>query len=582
LLQQRRPLPIVLAALATSVLAATAQADSPPRPDRLNPQPEPPGATASAEPDRWRTRIATERYTPERLGLARDASVRQLARAAIDRSAGALGLRSRTGITFASELQPSPAPGAHALHMLRFQQTAGGRRVLWSEIDVAVSGGKVTSISATTVPFGEPRLQGRERVSRARATAIAKRALAGAEHALPAQPVAYAGTPARPRPPRRAWVVQLEPARQPGGADDTTTVCIVVDATSGKILMRYRGFVGQAAQPRARSAVTGSFAAVFDAGGTSGFGDEIARWNGDPREGGVMSFVPIGGNFDLRAASARAAIFPVAAVLGPTCKRRQFCAGYSVVHGKPVGGQTFIANSTSPFGSHYSTNGNLITLKPEHADDLDIIAHEFGHRRDRAWADDRVDGHQQVDEVEEALADMFAYDLDFDPTIGDDRTEDFAGDRRSDGLRTLEDPHDFSSDGIADPARMSEYRCAPDTDEHINATILGHAYYRYVDQVGHDTAGNVLTYIPYALPASPSFSDVAFWFAQRSLELYGPAVRDAAVNAFRDQVGIGIQTPAGAGCPRPQAPKPASCPPQKPACFGGQSPPTRLDPDPTG
>ena len=71
---------------------------------------------------------------------------------------------------------------------------------------------------------------------------------------------------------------------------------------------------------------------------------------------------------------------------------------------------------------------------------------------------------------------------------------------------------------------MSQYRCAPDTDEHINATILGHGYYLFADQVGHDIAGNVLTYIPYALPPAPSFNDVAYWFSKRSEELYGQTV----------------------------------------------------------
>ena len=45
----------------------------------------------------------------------------------------------------------------------------------------------------------------------------------------------------------------------------------------------------------------------------------------------------------------------------------------------------------------------------------------------------------------------------------------------------------------------------PVPDEHVNATILGHAYYRFVDQVGYDVAGDVLTYVPFALPPSPSF-----------------------------------------------------------------------------
>ena len=60
-------------------------------------------------------------------------------------------------------------------------------------------------------------------------------------------------------------------------------------------------------------------------------------------------------------------------------------------------------------------------------------------------------------------------------------------------------------------------------------------------------AGDVLTYIPYALPPAPSFNDVAYWFAKRSEELYGPTVAAAANHAFRAQVGIGVMTPARHG-----------------------------------
>lgn len=573
---------------------------------RLNPQSEPPGVAAvlrrspdvapsakSPTADPWR-RVVTKRYTHETLGLGRDASARVLARAAIERSARSLGVRRRAGIRFASEFAaPATRAGARRLRTLRFRQTMRGLRVLWSEIDVAVVDGAVTSISATTVPFTQTTLLGRRRVTRARARVIAKRAQPGAEHALPAQPVAYAGTPAKPWAPRRAWVVQLEPAKQDRGADSLESICVVIDAEGGKVLMRYRGFVGQGARvvsgaPRAQSAATSTFADIRDAHGGTGAGELIARWKGDPRPGGATGIEPVAADWASRPGASQA-VFGINPFLS-ACRRRQFCVGHTIIHGLKVGAQMLIANSVGPIGSHYSTTHGYIVLEPHHADNDDVIAHELGHRRDFSWADDRVNGPQQVDEVEEALADMFAYDFDFDPSMFEDFTENFPGDALKTGnRRDLSDPSQWSRDGAPYPETMSQYRCAPDTDEHINATILGHGYFLFADQVGHDIAGDVLTYIPYALPPAPSFNDVAYWFSKRSEELYGQTVAAAANHAFRTQVGIGIQTPAGKGCGSGPPLTPTVPPshkvcenkmPPPPECFT-QSPPTRPELDPT-
>ena len=362
---------------------------------------------------------------------------------------------------------------------------------------------------------------------------------------------------------------------------------MVVDAGSGKVIMRYEGFVSaEEDRPRiARAAAVAPFAAIFDARGGTGLGDEIFRWNGKPLPGAYSGLTMVG-DF-VKRDGARQTTLGVGAVLLNACQKRQFCVGSSVINGKPVGVQTVIANSSDPIGSHYSTTSNLITLETADADNTDVFAHEVGHRRDFTWARSRVDGHQQVDEVQEALADMFAYDFDHDPSLFEDFRVDFPGDKLKKGNRRyLARPSAYSRDGAPYPDTMRQYRCAADTDEHVNATILGHAYYRFVDQVGHDVAGDVLTYVPFALPPSPSFNDVAFWFAQRSLELYGAGVRDAAVRAFRDQAGIGVMTPAGQGCAAPSSPSkpsPALCAakqPTPPECLT-QSPPTKpqVDPD---
>ena len=285
--------------------------------------------TSTAHADPWQ-RVVDKQQSRDALRVDRDASAQALARAAIERSARALGLQSLDGIRFASEAPaPPPAAGARALRTLRFQQSVGGLRVLWSEIDVAVTDDAVTSISATTVPFTETRLAGRQRVSPAAAVAIAKRALPGSESALPAQPIGYAGTPGKPKSPRRAWVVQLQPAEQDAGADHARTICVVVDADRGKVLMRYEGFVSQA-QRAARAAAAGpTLARIFDAGGGTGDGTELIKWTGDLRN--AVSIKPIAAN-PFSHPIAKFSFTPIITVQRDACIKRDFCIGQVVNH----------------------------------------------------------------------------------------------------------------------------------------------------------------------------------------------------------------------------------------------------------
>ena len=185
---------------------------------------------ASAHADPW-TRSAPQRLTAAELGLSRDAAAPVLARAALRRSAARLGLARSAALA----LDPAPAPAGDGPQLLRFRQSLGGLRVLWSRIDVTVRAGAVQSISATTLPAR--RLSGARRLSADRARAIARRAAGG--RAVAAELVAYAGEPGKPRVARRAYVVTVAPARQAGDVEQTTSV--VVDAGSGAILKRFAG-----------------------------------------------------------------------------------------------------------------------------------------------------------------------------------------------------------------------------------------------------------------------------------------------------------------------------------------------------
>ena len=117
-----------------------------------------PGDAQARTPKPW-TRTVQVRLTAEKLGLPASTSARRLARAALRRVAPRLRLsRSLAGIRLERDLRTPPGPaGGHSSHSLRFQQTFRGRRVLWSQIDVLVSGREVDLIRGTVVPVGSGR-----------------------------------------------------------------------------------------------------------------------------------------------------------------------------------------------------------------------------------------------------------------------------------------------------------------------------------------------------------------------------------------------------------------------------------------
>jgi len=183
----------------------------------------------------------------------------------------------------------------------------------------------------------------------------------------------------------------------------------------------------------------------------------------------------------------------------------------------------------------------------------DIIAHEFGHIRDCVSAGDRSSGNREIDEVEEALADMFAYDYDRDDaTLGED-----AGPASVD----WQTPANRLYSGQPQPDHMDDYDPTPPgpqpgdpPDEHFNSTILSHAYYLFVQDVGHDRAGHVLQTVPSALSPKPTFKEVAQAFFNRARALYGTEISGPGANAF-GQVGLLPITD-----PQPDPPEPPNDP----------------------
>ena len=172
----------------------------------------------------------------------------------------------------------------------------------------------------------------------------------------------------------------------------------------------------------------------------------------------------------------------------------------------------------------------------------DILAHEFGHHMDFTYADDRISDTAEADEVEEALADMFSYDLDrTDAILGSPGRINWAN---PEAIKNPKENLPYPSTMYDGPGGRRDYKCGA-TDEHYNGTILSHAYYRFVQKVGHDVAGNVLQYIPWYLSARPRFIDVQRGFATRAGELHGASVKTAALQAFQE---VGIPNQDHPGC----------------------------------
>jgi hypothetical protein len=179
----------------------------------------------------------------------------------------------------------------------------------------------------------------------------------------------------------------------------------------------------------------------------------------------------------------------------------------------------------------------------------DVIAHEFGHVMDWVYAGDRIyEGDIREEQaVQEALADMFAYEYDrFDATIAEET-------QRARPVRDLANPGSLSDlNGAPFPAHMRDYDSTPPSDHH-NSTILSHGYYLFVQAVGHHKAGRVLHNVPATLSPKPTFKEVARGFVARAGEIYpqdgsDPGnrsdMREATETAF-DQIGIGIRDHRG-------------------------------------
>jgi hypothetical protein len=353
---------------------------------------------------------------------------------------------------------------------------------------------------------------------------------------------------------RRALLalVALAALLVPAAADAADATTAAADATTAAV----RG------APVAGAVPTSDLLMVHDASeGAEPMGgwERYARFrvSGDPRVSpwpewyqGLIPGVSRTAKMDALTANARN-------VARTICDVRGYCGrlGWKGYH--PSGGSTVlgylpwhvlgndpVANDPVDGDSRSDHFGGYVTIADEdimegdgdpNQPSNDWIAHEFGHLMDKEYAGNRSSSQNlEGNAVEEALADMFAYDYDWgDPTIGEDA---------SGVARNWANPGAIMRDGQPYPAHMDQYDdTPPDNAPHFNSTILSHAYYLFVQRVGRTKAGRVLHNVPQGLSPRPTFQQVRRSFSQSAHVIYGGTLAAHANAAF---AAVGLAPPS--------------------------------------
>ena len=484
-------------------------------------------------------RVIRPALSRQDLGLPVGASVRRLAAGAIVRSAPRLARGGELGgLRFVGE----PLTARNGRHALRFTQRLDGLRVLWSEYDVAVARGEVTSIAGTVVPLRSTRLAGEVKLTAARAKAIGLAAAPGEdESARTPELVAYAGSPDRPRAPRRAFVVDVAPASF--AEDVASDLCVVVDAQTGSVLATWRG--SAARKPQRPGDVAGAPARVADvnpvtlvqgddAQGTTRIVSnsrlEAATFR-SPYEFVFEKTLSFGGPFNTAFGTAFVNALPVSRFF---CLFRQYCGRDSGQPG-PVGGGTFnrnffTLNWAAPPGvaGQYHADIERILIDADVSAFPGIIAHEYGHMIDFHMKNDDVATFESK-EVAEALADMFA--LDFELSVASPTAA------HPTFVEQVTDP-----DVHGHPYHYSQYDCSTG-DEHDNGWILDRVYLKLTSAFGVSKAGRLLQGVPWMLPPGRTFATVKRAFMNVASWTYGAGSAEVAkIDALFGRAGINTVT----------------------------------------
>jgi peptidase YpeB-like protein len=504
---------------------------------------------AEAAGSNW-SRHVSKPISAKQLGLPADAKPAQLGRAAIARK-----LDARLGRLQAVAQVSARPPGGRRTTTVRFRQTLDGRRVLWSQLNVLVSGQKAMSISGTVVPLKASDVTGKRLVSRAEARRIARGAVTDPLRVRPAEFVVFAGDPDKPRQPRNAYVVEV--AMSAAGDDDSPTICVVIDAETGKVLKKWWGSAARiGVGPRAKPArqLTQAKNVLVQVADNKSTNIDLANHgvnfftSGNPYQWGTGSSTRerelFGSPSTAFLAGPGQPFGQIGSVTQHFCLKRKYCGRDSGLPGPVGNGDVNRWFFSARFKgcrddtcdvSHYDNGLDRVFLTTADSDDADTIAHEVGHVIDRHFRDDFISTFEGS-EVKEALAEMFSYDYSFKTKFG---TSVAIGD-------LLASPNSFTYPGIGSiPQKMSQFKCNVD-DEHFNGYILGHAYWKWIEEMnargvsGRTVAGNLLQGIPWQLAAQRTFGDTRFAFLNLIKASYGTdhPVFDAYIQGFGHETNI--------------------------------------------
>jgi hypothetical protein len=476
-------------------------------------------AQDSDERSPWSARVTLD-LPAAQLGVSDQAPRATLARAGARRAAAQLGVgRAELG-----ELRTVPSRRGDAAGITQLRQTVGGLRVLWSQLDVLTADGKVAAVTGTIVPLKKAKLTGAARVSPSRAVAIARKRIAGRDTAGAAQLVAYAGDPDRPRAPRRAYVVAVDPVRERSGEDSPSAKCVVVDARSGRVIAVWDGTVAPAPERGravARSAQASTVLAQYEDGKgrtSEVLGNDV--WDlhtpGEPfstYDNGAF-FKKIGNPTKLDGILPGPPTWRMRAPIdGTTNVARFFCRQSPMFWCGRNGGRPgtlgpgyrrwfFTVNWTGT--SQFLSSQERVYLGRGYSSfDEAVHAHEIGHVIDFFSRDD-FQSTVEGSEVKEAIAEMFSfvyYKYRAAKEPGTCSVEQFL---RGDVTCALRDENGNTANV---PHQYSGYNCST-PDEHVNGYILGRAFLTIVETIGFDDATRLLREVPRLLPAKRTFGAV--------------------------------------------------------------------------
>ncbi|MDA0170112.1 hypothetical protein OJ998_13525 [Solirubrobacter taibaiensis] len=486
------------------------------------------GGSAHAADADWHV-TASGTITAAEAGVPPGTSAPRLARAAIEQSATQLRIGRHGRLRLVADRKAPTAAGDGAVRQLRFVQTVGGLRVLWTHLSTDVAGDEVREISGTSIKLPSSRLLGKRKVSPTAAVRIARGALSGKEDALPAEAVAFAGSPAKPQPARRAYVVQLQPAAQPM-SETPKTICIVVDAESGKVLDRWEGRAARSLEDR-RARAAGKSDVILqsvDAKGSNAVVTPDYRdfyTVGSPFGAGNVQLLQFGnpGNATLIAGDSAMSISR-----SHWCMVRGMCGRKLSFNG--VYQRYFMTVNTPAGSSRYEAQHERIFISPERMNQQ-VIAHEIGHHLDITLAPDAFTS-VEASETYEGIADMYTYDYIRESTAG------IGGEMPI--SQKLANPAAVAvPNGDRYRGHMAAYCRKPGRDLHLNGTILSNAYFRIVQRLGHHVAGHLLPHMSWRLPAKRTFGSVRTAFSQTAAVFYGQgsSVQQAVEQSF-DEVGV--------------------------------------------